>query len=194
MCPRALFMSEIHHWPAYFSFFYLRLFVFPVDIWYMPLWVHKGQADWIKLEVFKIYVRNWIWHYHGYALSADIYLGLTIITVSQSHFRRKWKKIIEKQTISHFCFWIQMRGFRSIHNSPFSRRESSSSGHLANPKWSSCTARLSKWHCRCHTCLTGPGTKRQLHSFSTTLCPPETNPLTTAAPTLLAACFVTLLR
>lgn len=68
----APFTREIHHTEASF------LFLSGWDclhrcLIYVPLNAREVCADWITLRLIQIYVRKWIWHYHGQALSADIY-------------------------------------------------------------------------------------------------------------------------
>lgn len=81
------FTREIHHEGASF------LFLSGWDcLIYVPLNAREVCADWIAVRLIQIYVRKWIWHYHGQALSADIYSSsssLVILTSPRAVFEGK---------------------------------------------------------------------------------------------------------
>lgn len=91
------------------------------DVWYTSLWVHKryvlieSRRGW-----FKIYVRKWMWHYHGQALSADIYLSLMILATSPRAILEGSER--KRTSLTGFlCLWNLGEEFHTSLNASSSR-------------------------------------------------------------------------
>lgn len=150
----------------------------------MPLWVQERCVCWSNHTEgdSDLCEKGDVSLSSGQALSADIYSNLMIITMSPRIILEGSRgKTVSKQTITCFVyFWILDEEFSHIPKRLILKTELllSRSGHKSRVKVTLLSHH--RWH------FTEPGTKHQLHSFSATLCPPETNPLTTTAPTFLA--------